>query len=102
MRLIILSVVLDAALTLYCTAGGACPPLLVSAMAGFVTIAFLGAVLIASEQPRAGAILSIIGAAGFLPLGLVGIVGARRVVRRLEQLALPSYRPDSGGPRRSI
>lgn len=43
----------------------------------------LGVVLIAAGQKRAGAITVIVGSIAFVPLGLLAVVGARRVLDAL-------------------
>ncbi len=50
---------------------------------GFVGLAALGLALIFAGERRAGAVLVLIGGAAFFPLGVVGMLGARKVLDRV-------------------
>jgi hypothetical protein len=50
---------------------------------GSVAISMVGAAMIAAGQKRSGAIAVIVGAITFVPLGLIAVVGARRVLDAL-------------------
>ncbi len=48
-----------------------------------MAVSVVGTILIACGQKRAGAITVIVGAIGFVPIGLLAVVGARRVLDSL-------------------
>jgi hypothetical protein len=54
-------------------------------MAAFVGLSIVGAILIATGNRKIGAILAIIGCVPFVPIGLVGAFGARKVLDELKQ-----------------
>ena len=47
---------------------------------GAITICLIGLTLIACKQIKIGSILFIIGCLPFIPIGIVGILGAKKVM----------------------
>ena len=56
-------------------------------LAPFVVLNIIGMVLIGIEKVRAGCITYMVGAAVFLPIGLIGFFGARAMLDRQRRQA---------------
>ena len=52
----------------------------------------VGVVLVSAGKPKAGAITVMLGSFGFVPLGLIAVLGARRVLDELEAQRLDARR----------
>jgi len=48
-------------------------------MGGFVLLSLIGMVLMSTNNYKLGSILAMIGFAIFVPIGLIGIIGVRKV-----------------------
>ncbi len=51
----------------------------------FVALSVFGAVMISSGNRRTGAILAIIGCVAFVPIGLLGVYGAKKVLDEVKR-----------------
>ena len=85
--LIVVSVVINGLLALVLGASGEYPQGLSIAMGISVLVSVGGAVLIATGARKPGAILVMIGCALFVPIGLIGVIGGRRVLDELKREA---------------
>lgn len=57
-----------------------------------VALCVVGVVLVSAGKPKAGAITVMLGSFGFVPLGLIAVLGARRVLDELEAQRLDARR----------
>jgi len=90
--LIIASVIINGLLVLLLGTTGEYPAGLSIAMGVSVLVSLGGALLIAAGARRPGAILVMIGCALFVPIGLIGVIGGRRVLDELKQEAFDAGR----------
>lgn len=51
----------------------------------FLAMNVVGLLLIAADSIRAGCIIFIIGCVGFVPIGVIGLIGARNVMDELKR-----------------
>jgi hypothetical protein len=65
----------------------------------FVAVSLSGAALIASGQKRWGSWLSLVGCVVFVPIGFLGVVGARQIMDALhrEEFEARRARSNKGG-----
>jgi hypothetical protein len=82
MGLIIASIIIDSVLTLVYFDRS---PGLAMFMALFVGLAIVGLICIATGAKKVGAIMAGIGSALFVPIGLIGVFGARQVLKQIAQ-----------------
>lgn len=62
----------------------------------FVALSIIGAVMISSGRREIGAMLVIIGCIVFLPLGLIGVYGAKKVRDQVTREAFAKSAPGGG------
>ena len=65
-------------------------------MATFAALCVVGTVLVASGIRKPGAILVIVGSIGFVPIGLIALLGARKSLDQLKQEAFDARRRTAG------
>lgn len=65
-------------------------PVFASIMMAFWAVSMLGVMLIMAGKKKVGAIVVVVGAVAYVPLGLVAVFGARKV---LESIRLPAETP---------
>lgn len=67
-------------------------PVLAIIMGLSTAVTVLGAVLLATGIRRVGAIMVIVGSVPFVPIGLIPILGARRVLDQINEEAFQAKR----------
>ena len=65
-------------------------------MMAFWACSLVGAVLIKAGNPKTGAVLVMIGCALFVPIGLIGVFGAKKVREELKSREFMGARPEAG------
>jgi len=83
--LIIASIIVNAVLSIIGGLGFENPGIFIGIFGIFLLLSVLGAIIISTGSPKAGAILVIVGCAFFVPIGLLGVFGARRVLERVKR-----------------
>ncbi len=58
---------------------------IIAVLACFVVLSIIGAVMIASGSKKPGAILVTIGCIVFVPIGLIGVFGAKKVLDEVKR-----------------
>ncbi|MBK8013093.1 MAG: hypothetical protein IPK13_17270 [Deltaproteobacteria bacterium] len=64
---------------------GEAPLFLVLAMAGAVALSLLGALMASGGERKLGARLVMVGCAVFVPIGLIGVLGARKILDEIDR-----------------
>ncbi len=83
--LIIASVVINGILTVITAANPEMPGAFTAIMGLFVALSVIGAIMISSGSKKGGAIMVIVGCIFFIPIGLIGVFGARKVLDELKR-----------------
>ncbi len=65
-------------------------------MMAFWACSLAGAVLIQTGNPKTGAVLVMIGCALFVPIGLIGVFGAKKVREELKRREFMGAQPEAG------
>lgn len=73
------------ALILWSAAVGDYPDGFAAFIGVFLAMNVVGLLLIAADCIRAGCIMFIIGCVGFVPIGIIGLIGARNVMDELKR-----------------
>lgn len=60
-------------------------PFLFWLFVGMAGVCLLGIILVVGGQSKTGAYIYLVGSIGFVPIGILGMVGARKVLDQLEQ-----------------
>lgn len=89
--LIVCSVIANSLITLSLDADKRMAPL-TSVLWLFVALAAVGVITMLVGQRRAGAMLALVGSAVFIPIGLVGAIGARQVLDQIEEEGIAQRR----------
>lgn len=80
------------ALVVWSISAGDYPNGLVAFMALFLVMNVLGLLLIAMDNVRAGCVLFMIGSVVFVPIGVIGLIGARNVMDELKRQSFSAQR----------
>lgn len=67
------------------TLGTLTHPILAIVMGAFLALNVIGLALIASGQQKKGAWVYIVGCVGFVPIGILGMLGARGILNEVSQ-----------------
>ena len=95
--LLMVGVVLNSLVTLSLFAADEYPPFIAQTMSIFDAISLLGIMMILFGAKKAGAITAFIGCVVFIPLGLIGAIGARRVLDELNREEFEKRRSEKSG-----
>lgn len=76
--MMVASPIINLIVTLITGATGEYPPGLVYVFAFFVILSFIGLVMLAAKDSKAGLVLMAIGCLAFVPIGLIGAMGLRK------------------------
>jgi hypothetical protein len=80
-----IGVLINALVATVICASGEYPDVLGQIMFGFVALSIAGIVLVAAGSRRTGAIVAMIGSVVFVPIGIIGAIGARKILDQLKQ-----------------
>jgi len=90
--LLILGVVLNGLLVAGVGMSGEYPAGLTMVMGACWALCLLGVMMVAGGARKAGAIMAVIGCVVFVPLGLVGAFGGRKILDALKQEEFERHR----------
>ncbi len=51
----------------------------------FLILNCIGVIIIVSGKPKTGSILFLIGSAIFVPIGIIGVIGARKILNQIKE-----------------
>lgn len=74
-------------LCVWSVSAGDYPAVLGIIMGVFLMLNIVGLLLIAADNVRAGCIVFIVGCVGFVPIGLIGLIGARNIMDEMKRQA---------------
>ena len=78
--LVVVSIIINTILVVILGSSGEYPPFLVGMMGVFLGLSILGAIISVAGAKKPGAVLIIIGCILFIPIGAIGIFGARKIL----------------------
>ncbi|RHW19501.1 hypothetical protein [Pseudomonas jilinensis] len=64
-------------------------------MGAFVAVSAVGMLLVCAGKAKAGAIMFIVGCVPFVPVGLIGVFGAKKVLADLSSVGEPVQGPSA-------
>lgn len=94
--MLIAGVVINGFVTLAASSSGGYPDGLILVMGLFVALSVVGLIVIATGNKRLGAILAMIGCVIFVPIGLIGVFGGRKILDELKKEEFEVRRSQSG------
>ena len=83
--LAIAGVIVNCIMVLVVTQQGDLPSIFIVIMGGFAALSVVGAALAASDKKKPGAIMIIVGSIAFVPIGLIGAFGAKKILDELKR-----------------